>query len=245
MQHMIRSAGCQPVPTCVCRLAACTTFLLVIPFVTPIQGAKATDRAVEMPLKHDAFFKTYCVHCHDSQTQEGMARLDDIPFSIADIPTAERWQKVLGVLNAGEMPPEDETQPQGDEQAALLEDLSKTMVDARKMLSDTGGATTMRRLNRREYVNTIQILLGVRVNVDGLPADTNPGGFDTSGGALFFSSDQFEQYLKVARRALDQAIVICEKPETKTVRIEAEDEANTRITGILRGYQMGGYRHRW
>jgi hypothetical protein len=216
--------------------------LLAIPFVTPIQGANATGRFVEMPLKHDAFFSTYCVHCHDSQTQEGMTRLDDIPFSITDIPAAERWQKVLGVLNAGEMPPKKETQPQADEKAALLEDLSKTMVGARKMLSDIVGATTMRRLNRRDYVNTIQSLLGVRVSVEGLPADTNPGGFDTSGGALFFSSDQFEQYLKVARRALDQVIVIGEKPEMKIVRIEAEDEANTRITGILRGYQMGGYR---
>lgn len=205
-------------------------------------AAPAGLGAVAVPADHRGFLETYCLGCHAGDAAEAGVRLDTLPLEIANIPTAERWQKVLGVLNAGDMPPTGETQPDDDEKASLLEDLSKTMVDARRMLSDSGGVTTMRRLNRREYVNTIQSLLGVRVNAGGLPADTNPGGFDTSGGALFISSDQFEQYLTAARRAVDQAIVAGEKPKTKTVRIEAEDEANTRITGILRGYQMGGYR---
>lgn len=67
--------------------------------------ATAQDRVVRMPVRHRSFFTNYCVQCHDAETQEGKTRLDDIPFAIADIPTAERWQKVLGVLNAGEMPP--------------------------------------------------------------------------------------------------------------------------------------------
>ena len=205
-----------------------------------ISHVHAADRVVQMPEGHRAFFESYCIHCHDAETQQGKTRLDEIPFAITDIPTAERWQKVLGALNAGEMPPEDETQPKDDEKAALLEDLSGVMVDARKMLSDTGGATTMRRLNRREYVNTIQRLLGVRVDAEGLPADTNPGGFDTSGGALFFSSDQFEQYLKMASRALDQAIVTGPKPQSRTVRIEPEQTTNRRIRAKLRNYFLGG-----
>ena len=40
------------------------------------------------------------------------------------------------------------------------------MVLARRKLSDSGGQITMRRLNRREYHNTIESLTGVSLNVD-------------------------------------------------------------------------------
>ena len=55
-----------------------------------------------------------------------------------------------------------------------------------------------------------------------LPDDANSGGFDTAGGSLFFSSDQFEQYLKIARRALDQAIVTIDRPRLLHEKREAE-----------------------
>ena len=81
----------------------------------------------------------------------------------------------------------------------------KTMVDARKKLSDSGGKITMRRLNRREYRNTIQQLTGVKVDVNSLPADGGSGHFDTVGASQFISSDQIEQYLKLGRSAIDEA----------------------------------------
>ena len=63
----------------------------------------------------------------------------------------------------------------------------------------------MRRLNRREYKNSLRELLGVEINVSELPADTGSGGFDTVGSNLFMSSNQFEQYLALGREALDEA----------------------------------------
>ncbi len=77
-------------------------------------------------------------------------------FNITSSEQAELWQKVLNAMNAGEMPPEKKTQPKNTETADFLEDLAKTMVLARKKLSDSGGQITMRRLNRREYQNTIE-----------------------------------------------------------------------------------------
>ena len=40
------------------------------------------------------------------------------------------------------------------------------MVNARKNWSDAGGKITMRRLNRREYRNSIEQLTGAKINVD-------------------------------------------------------------------------------
>ncbi len=194
-----------------------------------------------MPQKHAALFETYCLDCHDAATEKGKVNLEDLSFDLGTLQTAELWQKVLNSINSGEMPPEKKPQPTDAEKTAFLEDLSSQLVTARKVLSDTGGQITMRRLNRREYENTIRDLLGVEVDAKDLPADSSSGGFDTNGSSLYLSSDQFEQYLALARKALDAAIVTGPKPEMKTVRIEAEEEANRRIRGIFRGYQKQGY----
>ena len=176
-----------------------------------------------MPKKHAALFEGYCLDCHDAATEKGKVNLEDLSFDLGSLQTAELWQKVLNSINSGEMPPEKKPQPTDEEKTAFLEDLSSQLVTARKVLSDTGGQITMRRLNRREYENTIRDLLGVEVDAKDLPADSSSDGFDTFGSALFFSSDQFEQYLALARKALDAAIVTGPRPEPKTVRIEAEE----------------------
>ena len=59
-------------------------------------------------------------------------RLDNLALVLDSIPVADRWQKVLNVLNSGEMPPNGETQPVDDEKADLLNDLSQAMVAAPK-----------------------------------------------------------------------------------------------------------------
>ena len=180
----------------------------------------------QMPESQRGYFENYCLSCHNADKQKGKVRLDDIPFTLSDLQTAERWQKVLGVINSGEMPPAEEKQPKPDEKAEFLKALSKQIVIARKALSDTGGQITMRRLNRREYVNTLRDLLDVAVAPKDLPADDDGGTFDTIGSGLFFSSDQFQQYLKLARTALDDAIVSGPEPKARSGRIELEQDIN-------------------
>ena len=182
----------------------------------------AKTPVARMPAKHRAFFKANCLQCHDAETQEGKVNLQDLSFDLNSLETAEAWQKVLGAINAGEMPPKGETQPDAASKTSFLEDLSKQMVVARKILSDSGGRITMRRLNRREYVNTVRDLLHVDIDAKDLPDDANSGGFDTAGGSLFFSSDQFEQYLKIGRQALDEAIITIDRPKKQIVKRESE-----------------------
>ncbi|MEK0445326.1 MAG: hypothetical protein RLZZ399_647 [Verrucomicrobiota bacterium] len=188
--------------------------------------AETPQTTARMLPENRKFLETHCFECHNADKQKGKVRLDDLALEITEIPTAERWQKVLAALNSGEMPPEDAKQPSAPDKAGFLEKLSKQMVIARKALSDSGGVITMRRLNRREYVYTIRELLDVEVNPFDLPSDEAPGTFDTVGSGLFFSSDQFAQYLKLARNALDQAIVTGKPAPKQQVRIEVEQKAN-------------------
>jgi len=182
-----------------------------------------------MPNKHRAVLENYCFDCHDSDSAKGGVNLEDLGFAIDSIASAELWQKVLNAMNAGEMPPKKKRQLTAEEKTVFLADLSQQMVVAREGLSDTGGVITMRRLNRREYENTIHDLLGVRVNAEDLPDDANSGGFDTTGNALFFSSDQFEQYLKLAHQAISKAYQFGAEPERKVTRYQSETGPNQRF----------------
>ncbi|QDT60378.1 Planctomycete cytochrome C [Stieleria bergensis] len=167
--------------------------------------ADTPEPSVRMPAEHRALLKSHCAKCHNADEHHGNVRLDDLPFTINDIETAERWQKILNALNAGEMPPEGEGQIPDIAKTDFLDDLANTMVAARKLLADQKGAITMRRLNRREYQNTIRELLGVEIPVGELPSDTGSSNYDTVGANLFMSANQFEQYLSLGRKALDAA----------------------------------------
>lgn len=221
-----------PFPTQACRLLLWT---LLLSASARCALAQAT-REARFPEKHQAFFQTYCLDCHDSETREGKVDLENLPFKISTLEQAERWQKILNVLNSGEMPPEDSEQPGNNEKADFIDDLASTMVAARRALADSGGEITMRRLNRREYRNTIKQLTGVTLDVNSLPADGASGTFDTVGAAQFISSDQFEQYLKLGRRAIDEAFErqAAQKTAPRVFRVEPEQTVNVQSLKSMR-----------
>jgi mono/diheme cytochrome c family protein len=183
----------------------------IFPFIASLLLAPgialATGEAppVVMPSQHQALLKEHCGTCHGEAKQEGTFRVDDLPFNITTLESAERWQKVLNQLNSGSMPPDDAKQPDGVAKTNFLDDLAHVMVAARRSLGDQHGVITMRRLNRREFRNTLRELLGVEINVSELPPDTASEGFDTAGANLFMSSNQFEQYQALGLEALTEA----------------------------------------
>ena len=129
----------------------CIAFVLFI----AAHHASAEPRAAMLE-KHRTLIKDHCVACHGAEKQNGKFRVDDLPFTLTNVETAEKWQKVLNQMNSGEMPPEDEQQPSKEAKADFLDDLANVMVAARRSLGDQKGVITMRRLNRREYKNTLR-----------------------------------------------------------------------------------------
>ena len=170
-------------------------------------ASAAQPPVAKLDEKQRGFLKAHCTGCHGAEKQKGKLRLDEIPFVLDSVELADRWQKILNQVNSGEMPPEDTKQPALTAKTDFLESLSQTLVTARHTLGDSGGKSVVRRLNRREYANTIRDLLGVEVDTRELPADGGSGAFDTVGSSLFMSGDQVEQYLALGRRAIDDAFV--------------------------------------
>ena len=144
--------------------------VVLLPFL-PGAGAVETKSRSVMSERHKTLLEQNCQNCHGAEKQKGKFRVDDLSFDITNIETAERWQKVLNQMNSGEMPPEEEKQPTAAAKTDFLDELANVMVSARKSLADQKGAITMRRLNRREYKNTLRELLGVEINVSALPSD--------------------------------------------------------------------------
>jgi len=228
----------------------CTPAVLACGMVLAVTGTSVrsseTREAVATP-PAAVFLEAHCTRCHDRDVAEGGVRLDDLPTTITTVEAAERWQRVLGVLNAGSMPPEEEPRPPAAAATEFLASLSRSLAVARRTIGDQGRVGTLRRLNRREYASTLRSLLGLDVDVSNLPDDAGAGGYDTFGSSLFMSSDQFEQYLAVGRRAAAGVIDRWRRaaeplPSRSTVRTEVEIAARRQMGGLLNGYFLGGYR---
>ena len=214
---------------------------LIILIILPIlyKSVLAEPKSIKIDEKYRQFMNNYCIDCHNAKKQKGKTRLDaeGFSFEIKTIKDADKWQHILGAVNAQEMPPEDEPQPKAKDKLEFLEMLSDKLVEARLMLADAGGKTLMRRLNRREYANTMKDLLGVEVDTSNLPNDQSGSSFDTDGGALFMSSDQIEQYLSVAREGLENALIKTYITKPEKFRIQTETEANKVVKRKERKYQ--------
>ena len=76
-------------------------------------------------------------------------------------------------------------------------------------VGEYAGPSIARRLNRREYHNTIRDLLDIDFEVLGiLPADgTGGAGFDTNGETLFVPPVLMERYMEAAQQILDRVII--------------------------------------
>ena len=174
-------------------------------FVTGVVLGCAGTSSAEQPLSQakkrlEPFLKKYCVGCHGAETQEGQVRFDQVSWEINNNNVAQRWQDVLDQLNGGDMPPEDADQPTDDELAQALSSLTGAVLEARRRLTDHGGEITLRRLNKREYSNTIRDLFGFEVSPDDIPDDGEIATFDTVGSEQLFTSSHFEKYLDLGKR---------------------------------------------
>ncbi len=163
------------------------------------------------------FFETYCIRCHGAEKTKGKMTLHTLDGDLASGAGGEldRWEKVLEVLECGEMPPEDEKQPTAAERESVQAWIDQGMRDHVAKASDVKAAPLARRLTNFEYQNTLRDLLGIDLElIKDLPQDpVKPYHFNNTADFMLLGPDQLDRYLKTARRALASAIVDPEKPK--------------------------------
>ncbi len=158
------------------------------------------------------FLNQYCMDCHDAEARKGGLDLTALPRDGADAAAFKKWVRVFDRVIASEMPPAKKPQPTPAEIRGFAAVLSADLTA--KHAAQKG--TVLRRLNRREYQNTINDLLGIEVDViSQLPEDGRAHGFDNIGDALAISSVQMQRYMETAEFALNTALLTDVKPESK------------------------------
>lgn len=188
---------------------------------------------------HRAFFEAHCVKCHSGDQPKGDWRIAELSADFADKGNRERWESVREQLASGEMPPKSKTRPPEQEVKALNEWI-RAQVSA---FAGKEGRVVLRRLNRTEYENTVNDLLGTTAKLkEMLPMDTPANGFDNVGDALHTSSFLMDQYLVAAEAALDQAISNRPKPpkrEQKHTGLQEAYQVKANSENVFRKHEDG------
>ncbi len=150
----------------------------------------------------------YCVGCHNERRLTGGLALDVLDVR-APGTAADRWESVIRRLRTGTMPPGGEFRPDPAEYD-LVAGWLEGEIDraAAQGPPDPGTTNPVHRLNRVEYNNAINDLLGLDVDVRTLlPGDeTADGSFDNFADALSITTTHMERYMSVARQVTRLAV---------------------------------------
>lgn len=179
------------------------------------------------------FLARHCFECHGAEDGKAGLRLHDLGSDFSAGDNADTWKEVIDRINLGEMPPKDKPRPDPKEAFAVVRWVGSELKRVERESRMAGGRVLLRRLNRREYINTVRDLLALDENFartleDVLPADGKAEGFDRVSAALFFDATQMDAYLAAARMIADEAIV--SGPEPQVAKVVSEAEKETRRT---------------
>ena len=184
-------------------------------------AAEGPSPAAALHAEAAPFFAEHCILCHGNRLSTVNLNLERLaaaidPQTIAarqdttdagPDPQVDTWARVLGKLNAGQMPPPGRPRPADDALARLTTSIEAFLADAGYRRTTDPGRVTARRLNRVEYDNTVRSLLGVHGSpADEFPIDDSGYGFDNIGDVLSVSPLLMEKYVAAARRLSRVAI---------------------------------------
>jgi len=181
------------------------------------------------------FLARYCVECHAGEDAPGELSLEPFDDSQSVIRERQTFEKVLRVLAAGEMPPEDAPRPSVAEVEAFVEQVRLVWDYADRHAEPDPGRVTMRRLNRTEYRNTIRDLVGVEFDpAMTFPSDDIGHGFDNIGDVLTLSPLLMERYMDAAENIMELAITLVAPPvnERKT-RAERTEPTSGELESLI------------
>ena len=189
--------------------AGCVSGHRMIELSPEIQRAPSTLAQLQEDYVGDIypFFDEYCFSCHGDRRENAEVNLEAMldVTSIGEHP--ELWDRVLSVLDSGQMPPQDKTQPEDADREEIALFVATELDQATKAMRPDPGHITAQRLNRQEYDNTIRDLLSVDTNPSRVfPVDDSGYGFDNIGDVLTVSPVLMEKYMTAAEEIIDTAM---------------------------------------
>ncbi|MBT3635819.1 MAG: DUF1592 domain-containing protein [Opitutae bacterium] len=160
--------------------------------------------AVEWDIGLKPFLELHCYDCHGEGAKKGGLAMDELSNKLNDPAVFAKWERIYDRALNGEMPPmKIKDRPQADELKKLRLQLEPSLASAH----ERSKGTVLRRLNRREYENTMNDLFGTDLKLEGmLPEDGRSHEFDVVGEALGVSMTHLQRYLDAAGQVFDAAV---------------------------------------
>lgn len=177
------------------------------------------------------FIRKHCIECHGPDKAKGDRAFHELAKSrgeqwmvdLEDQGTANLLRDILDQLNLGEMPPKKKgvRQPRFQDVRPVISWLTSTLLQVEREKGTS--STQLRRLNRREYRNTMRDLLGLMEvpfdPTENFPADDQHEGFTNLGETLTMSEAHLDAYLSAADKYLRMAFRFGDQTESTSTRI--------------------------
>jgi hypothetical protein len=186
--------------------------------------------------------KRHCWRCHStSKRQEGDVDLERFA-TFAEVRGSPRtWQKVLEMLDSGQMPPRTGI-PLSDADRLRLRTWVRSYLrsEARARAGDPG-PVVLRRLSNAEYTWTVRDLTGLP-DLDPtrqFPVDSAAGeGFSNTGQALVMSPALLGKYLEAAKEIASHAVLLPDglRFSPATTRRDRTNEILAQIRALYQRY---------
>jgi Protein of unknown function (DUF1592)/Protein of unknown function (DUF1588)/Protein of unknown function (DUF1587)/Protein of unknown function (DUF1585)/Ca-dependent carbohydrate-binding module xylan-binding/Protein of unknown function (DUF1595)/Planctomycete cytochrome C len=176
---------------------------MLLPLLAMLAPALGGPSTGDFEARVRPLLATHCFECHSGAEPKGELALDVFTNDGGARAKPETWKLVRTRLAAGEMPPRKQPRLAPAELDTLLD-----WIDSVPGAGKARGRTVLRRLNRREYENTVRDLYGI--DFDGrerLPADDVGAGFDVLGSVLSLPDSALEKYLAAAEEIAAAAIL--------------------------------------
>ncbi len=183
-----------------------------------------------------------CGECHAGK--EPAAKLDFAALTDDRAAARQRrvWRRAVAQIEAGTMPPADETPLAADQRAQLLAWMKQSIsvVDPGDPANRDPGPASIRRLSLHEYNRTIRELLGFEFDASSEVGLTDEGGdsaaFGNQAAALDMPPALLEKYFAAADQVLDR-LLGCELSSFVDGQIQEDARASREVMFGLKAGQ--------
>jgi mono/diheme cytochrome c family protein len=203
--------------------------------ILAILALVADVSAAEVPEPVRLLLEKNCTQCHGNEEPSGSIRLNEVKAISPAI-----WARIYEELASWQMPPENDPQFAEADRRILIQH-ALGVAEQHSRVATTG----FRRLNKREYGNTVRDLLGLHGTFD--PGEyiykDETEGFDTDAQSLVISNELLLEYLNAADKSLRHALFTESKQQPEfqaiTVKPAKMTGTSTRYIDHARNYVIG------
>jgi len=202
-------------------------------------AVREPQQAASPASQNKALLDQYCVSCHNQRAKTAGLMFDTMDLGHLS-EDADVWERVVRKLRGGMMPPPGARRPP---QAGVDSFVSwmETSLDQAAAADPNPGRVALHRLNRAEYANAIEDLLGLHIDSTAfLPKDDEAEGFDNVASVLKVSPSFLDQYISAARQVLSRAVGSpAAKPASNAYRPPRGTDQSVHIEGLPLGTRGG------